>query len=104
MDPLTLGLGVAALLLLGANAFVSSLPKKNQARVTFIPPSTAPLVSPNVDSKLEAHMQSTAYKINALFERVDRLEKAVAILTAPHPPLRDETWIATVPARKRKKT
>lgn len=103
-------IGGIILLALG-NAALSLLPRKSpqtSVKVSFIPPSAAPLASASSDAKLDAHISSTSQKFSLLFSRMEKVEHTLLEISknisgsgAPAPS--DETWIQTVPVRKKRK-
>lgn len=109
---LTLFLVGGIILLALGNAALSLLPRKSSqtsVKVSFIPPSAAPLSSASSDAKLDAHISSTSQKFSLLFSRMESVEHALEELSqkmsgnqTPSSPA-PETWIQTVPVRKKRK-
>ncbi len=103
-------IGGIILLALG-NAALSLLPRKSpqtSVKVSFIPPSAAPLSTSSSDAKLDAHISSTSQKFSLLFSRVEKVEHSLLEIStklsgnnSSSPSV--ETWIQTVPARKKRK-
>jgi len=108
---LTLLLVGGIILLALGNVALSLLPRKSpqsDVKVSFIPPSAAPLSTSSSDAKLDAHISSTSQKFSLLFSRMEKVEHSLmdisAKLSGDNSPSRsDETWIQTVPVRKKRK-
>lgn len=108
---LTLLLVAGVILLALGNVALSFLPRKSSqgsVKVSFIPPSAAPLSSASSDAKIDAHISSTSQKFSLLFSRMEKVEHALEELSQKisgnsSPSSSPETWIQTVPVRKKRK-
>ncbi len=92
-----------ALVLGGANWFLSRLPRKEGVNISFIPPSNAPEISSSFESKIDAHIQSTNQKISMLFSRIELVERDLLHVKS-RASTDAQSWMETVPVRKRKRS
>ncbi len=90
------------MVLVGANIVVSRLSRKQNVNVTFLPPAALSTLPSSVEGKVDAHISSVNQKISQLFARMENVEREIRALRAPPLISNDETWLETVPVRKRK--